>query len=246
MILAVVLLCDQSAGAQAVPQRFEVVSVRPNAGPNRMDQRFLPAPEGIRLVGWPVVSLIQYAYNIQPFRMIDLPRWTYQETFDLEGKADGPISEQQRQLMLQTVLREEFQLKARLEKREQTVYVMTVARPDGKLGPALKARPECLSKPCETSFNGGFGMVRATASTLEGLPWILSTQLSQVVQDESGLSGPFDFELSWRPENANATDTRPSLFTAVEEQLGIKLTPQRRPVDVLVIETIGRPPTDRP
>jgi uncharacterized protein (TIGR03435 family) len=190
------------------------------------------------------VSFITYAYDILPFRIIGPPRWIYEERFDVEGKAGAPISQEQRRLMLRTLLTERFQLKAHFEARNQTVYIMTVTRPDRTLGPALKARPGCLSMPCESggNFSPNTGTIDLNGINLEALGVLLSTILGQVVRDESGVLGIFDLELSWRPDNSkDPNDARPSLFTAVEEQLGIKLTPQRRPVDVLVIDSVSRP-----
>ena len=73
---------------------------------------------------------------------------------------------------------------------------------------------------------------------------MLTSLVQDLVRDESNISGVFDVELSWRPVNADANDPRPALFTAIEEQLGLRLHPTRRPVDVVVVESIRRPTPD--
>jgi len=247
MSLAGVPAAAQSAKAGADGQerpRFEVASVRANTGSDEIP--FSPSPpDGYTVVNVPLESIVRFAYNVQPFLVIGLPGWTHEASYDITAKAARPITNDERRLMVQSLLAERFDLKARFEKREQTVYVMTRLRPDGPLGPGLKPRPECVdaAKPCTSGGSGTRvgGFVRVRALTLDRLAGgMMSLMLDQVVYDESNTAGIFDVDLSWRPDDAPPDDARPSFFTAVEEQLGLKLTPQRRPVDVLVVESIAR------
>ena len=160
-----------------------------------------------------------------------MPAWANEESFDIIAKAARPITDAERRLMLRSLLIERFGLKTHVEKREQTVYVMTRARSDGAPGPGLKPRPECAKAdpPC---VSGGSaippaGRLSLSATTMDLLAsGLVSSVLESTVVNESTLDGRFDVELSWRPDNvsADANDRRPSFFTAVEEQLGMKLT----------------------
>jgi uncharacterized protein (TIGR03435 family) len=148
--------------------------------------------------------------------------------------------------MTRSLLVERFQLKAHVESRVQTVYAMTPARADRQTGPGLKPRPDCLTAKCEIggTANLARGAIRLLAVTLPRLAdGLLSGVLNQVVRDETDIPGAFDVELTWLPDTTRAGpgDNRPSFFTAVEEQLGMKLTPRRGPVEVLVIEGVSRP-----
>lgn len=229
---------------QAGDPRFDVVSVRPNTGRD-LSIPFGPTPpDGITLTNSPLESIIRYAYSVQPFRLVGVPGWTREERFDITAKASAPITDAERRLMMRALLVDRFRLKAHFESRDQTVYVMTRAQANGQIGPGLRLRPDCVEKPCESSgsSNRATGIARVRATTLDRLAeGALSLMLDQVVRNESGVAGTFDVELSWRPDTADPTDNRPSFFTAVEEQLGMRLSPQRRPVDVLVIDSIERP-----
>jgi uncharacterized protein (TIGR03435 family) len=238
------------AGSVAAQEsmRFEVASVRPNTGNDRSITFSPPPPDGLRLTNYPLDSLIFFAYGIQSFRVVGLPAWTREARYDIAARAGRPISDADRRLMMRSLLTERFQLKARFESREQTAYVLTRVRPDGPLGAGLTPRPDCHDgKACESggSGNRGAGTLKIRAITMARLAdGMLSLMLDQVVRDESKTDGVFDVELSWRPDTAPPDDPRPSFFTSVEEQLGMKLTPERRPVDVLVVESIERATSD--
>jgi uncharacterized protein (TIGR03435 family) len=240
---ALIVACSVAAAQE--PLRFEVASVRANTGSDLSIPFAPPPPDGVVFVNNPLESVVRFAYDIQPFRVIGLPAWTREARYDINARAARPITADERRLMVRALLAERFDLKARFETREQTVYVMTRLRPGDAFGPGLKPRPECIgaAKPCQSGGTGnrGGGFVKVGAITLNRLAaGMMSLMLDQVVRDETGTDGVFDVDLSWRPDNAPPDDVRPAFFTAVEEQLGLKLTPQRRPVEVLVIESIER------
>jgi uncharacterized protein (TIGR03435 family) len=158
--------------------------------------------------------------------------------------------------MLQTLLEERFQLKVHRETKELPVFVLTVARSGLKMQPTKEG--SCLSPrdvpsqpgstPCgprrvrsgspTTIAIGGRGM---TVPYIFG--GIIGNMLGGPVVDKTGLQGQFDFTLEWTPGgiNAPADATGPSIFTAVEEQLGLKLTSGKGPVEVIVIDHVERP-----
>ena len=223
--------------------RFEVASVRPNTSTDQPAADPHP-PNGLTYINFPLTEIVMRAYRVQGFQVEGMPGWARQARYDVAAKASGPISDDQRRLMLRSLLVDRFNLKARLEKREQTVYVMTRLRPGGALGPGLKPRPDCTAaKPCEADGTGarGGGYIRGQAFPMTQVQRMLSIIVGEVVYDETKIDGVFDVDVSWRPDKALPDNPLPSLFTAVEEQLGLKLTPQRRFVDIVTIESVERP-----
>lgn len=238
------LLIAALAAQQPAPA-FEVASIRRNT--TTVGIPFSPPPpDGINLINRPVESLVRSAYSVEFFRLVGLPAWANEERYDVNARAARPITEEERRLMLRALLIDRFGLKAHFEPREQTVYVMTRVRPDSASGPGMKPRPDCAKAdlPC-VSGGSAFadGRLSLKSARLDALAGLVSSLLESRVVNESNVDGWFDFEMSWRPDNvsADANDRRPSLFTAMEEQLGLKLTAGRRSVEVLVVDQIQRP-----
>ena len=242
MWCAVILACSVAAAAAQEPLRFEVASVRANTGSYLGIPFDAPPPDGYTAINTPLESIVRAAYGVQWFRVTGLPGWTREARYDITARAARPITADERRLMIRTLLAERFGLKARFETREQTIYVMTRARPDVPLGRGVKPRPDCPgAQRCDGSGGAAGGKLNVRATTMDRLAdGMFSSILGNVVRNESDIAGFFDVELSWRPEDAPADDARPAFFTAVEEQLGLKLTPQRRPVEILVVESIER------
>ena len=133
---AIVRLVAVPALAQDSAPRFEVASVKANVGSDRSIPFRPPPLDGITLTNNPLESIIRYAYSVQPFRLEGAPSWTQDERFDIAAKAAGPISDDQRRLMMRALLVERFRLKAHFETREKTIYVMTLARRTSSSGRA--------------------------------------------------------------------------------------------------------------
>jgi bla regulator protein blaR1 len=231
--------------AQDAEPHFEVVSVKENTSPDLSIRSEPQPPDGYRRTALPLSNHLAYAFDVpQLWRIVDLPDWARLTRYDITGKASAPVTEQQRRSMMRDVLISRFKLRTHTEQREQTVYVMSLARSDKRLGIGLKSRPDCADMPCASGGTGTPEGVKIQATTLsrfaEGL---LSNLLRQMVMDESGIAGVFDIEATWRPATGpgDAADNRPDMFTALRDQLGLKLEPQKRSVEVLVIDHIERP-----
>lgn len=254
LLLALVAAATVSAQAPTPSEptpTFEVASVRPNTGSGLISPFEPMPPDGISIINHRLDTIINYAYKTPSFRVTGMPQWAREERFDIRGKAPALVTDTLRRLMLRSLLIDRFGLRARIESREQTVYVMTRARPDDGLGPGLRVRPDCVPETqCQLDGGASPSAGRATlhAHTMDNLAATLSAIIAADVRNESGVDGVFDAELSWRPDVATPTndpkDARPSFFTAVEDQLGLKLQAERRPVDVLVIESLQRPTPD--
>lgn len=174
--------------------------------------------------------------------------------------------------MLRNMLAERFHLAAHFEKRERPVYLLQLARPGGALGKGLSpvesrcgaaladlnaGRPSAVRqrRGPDCSFGGPPGQLQGNAVTLEMLGRVLGAgTLDRRVVDRTGVTGSFDIDLRFRPDPGargggppgvgSVDPDAPSIFTAVEEQLGLKLVPDRAPIDVLVIERLERPTAD--
>jgi uncharacterized protein (TIGR03435 family) len=251
-IAAVSALTVAAAAQQSSPSpAFEVASVRPNTSADGIVNIPPTPPEGVVLHNRSVADVVRYAYQLPSFRVFGLPGWAEGERFDIVAKAARPITEDERQAMVRALLADRFRVKAHFEKRDQTVYVVTRANGDGSLGSGLQPRPDCATTPCQRSGSSSrvAGVIRLRGTTMAGLAeGPMSSILGQVVRDESGIEGVFDVQASWRPDAVDApvdpSDQRPSFFTAIQEQLGLRLEPRREAVEVLVIDSVERPTPD--
>ena len=141
--------------------------------------------------------------------------------------------------MMQALLAERFNLVVHHETREMGVYDLVLARPDGKLGAGLR-RADCAKSGCgNTNINNT--VLHADGRTVADFAQTLSAIVTRIVIDKTGLAGPFDIDLTWSRDQTTDT-TQPSIFTALQEQLGLKLEASHGPVDVLVIDR-AEPPT---
>jgi bla regulator protein blaR1 len=202
----------------------------------------------------PIEILITEAYNLpvgSGKRIIGGPEWLRQDIdqFEIQAKIDDTqfaamqkmTPAQQRQqisLMEQSLLADRFKLKVHFETRERPIYTLVIAKGGPRLTPAKEGEPTKLS-----FLNNG--ELTATAVTLDQLahsPFLGPATHGQPVIDQTGLKGAYDFNLTSSPEQSATTiETDPPMFTAIQQQLGLKLVPSKGPVDVIVIDHIEQP-----
>lgn len=259
--------------AQNAPvQRFEVASIRENTSVEPLVFRNEP---GGRLVATnnTLYNLIRNAWNLQPFQMIEgekVPAWLRRDRWDINARApEGPLAPGALMGMLQQLLIDRFKLTVRWETREMPIYALALARADKRLGPkiqlsngecdaARQAALEASGQPApppvsrgfcgsRTSVSNGVGTYSASGLALAEFIRTIAGQTGRVIVDRTGLTGTFDFDVSFTPGKPGApAGDNPglSLFAALEEQLGLKLEDTRGPVDVIVIEFFERPTED--
>jgi len=233
----------QTAQQTSGPPAFEVSSIRLHVG---------PAPgvginvSGSRLTATnnSVLSLITYAYSMKLYQVTGGPGWVSDyasSAWDIAAKAEGdsPLTQERAQQMMQTLLADRFKLTFHREMRETPVYALVVA---GKGGPTLKkSEPDAAS----TMYISGKWTERMTATkwTMEQLAANISNSGDRPVLDRTGLTGTYDFTLEWNPAygTPNPDPDAPSIFTALQEQLGLKLEPQKAPVEVFAIDHAEKP-----
>ena len=236
------LLFGQPAGTP----EFEVASVKPDPfnGQGMVGIGF--AGNRLNVQHQSLAAMIVFAYGVEDFHVSGGPAWVYSrdiygsDIYGVTAKADGDAAptEQQFGQMLQTLLAERFQLKIHREMKEQPAYELVVA----KNGPKLK--PAATDAKAFTNWNAGVlsSLYSAKKTTMATLAWMLKTQVERPVIDKTGLTGSYDFDLTYAPGNpppADATD--PSIFTAVQEQLGLKLESTKALFPVIVVDSAERP-----
>ena len=253
---------------------YEAASVKPNkSGVQGSSIRRFPGGR-LQATNMPLRALITFAYQLQPFQLVEDPGWIRNETFDIVAKMEGdppPVmpgsGPDPHMVAMRTLLAERFKLAVHRETRQMDIYELVLARPDGKLGPALKpTTQDCAAmlaaarggpppgpapgpnSPVVCGMRGLPGRLVAGAMPMAQLASNLSGQVQRIVVDRTGLSGGWDFEITFAPERPlnpppgvefpPADPNAPSLFTAMQEQLGLKLQSAKGPVDVLVVERV--------
>lgn len=258
MLSAIALSAQQreqdGAGATA---SFEVVSVKPNnSGAQGSGTQWQPSG-ALNATNVTLKSVIARAYEVREFQ-VDGPGWLESARFDIAARAREGTPEQSRPAMLRSLLTERFKLTAHFETREQQPVFALVLRSAGRLGPQLKKSQLVCSGPASSStgFCGLNTSVGATGGRVIGggitmdnvAAAIANYAVDQAVVNRTGLEGTFDFELQFT-RDTGGTSTQPppdapSIFTAVQEQLGLRLEPARGRVQFLVIDTVSHPTPD--
>ena len=250
-------------------QVFEVASVKPNKSGETTTRTRLEPGGRLNALNVTVRDLIRFAHVVQPFQIEGGPSWLDSERFDVMAKVEGDIPLVPPgqlgpvQLMMQSLLAERFKLKVHQETKEAPAYALVLARADKQLGKQITpSTVDCVavlkammaggrSGPptaagggplCRLS-TGGPGTVVARDVSIQQLAQLLSVQLQRQVVDRTGLTGVFSFDLSFATDQTNDPD-RPSLFTALQEQLGLKLGSQRAPLEMLIVDSVERPSPD--
>ncbi len=218
---------------------FEVASIHANNS-SETGQSFFDLNGAGRLTArnMDVWDLIRQAFGLRDSQMVGGPAWIKSDGFDIQAtaSANATLVERPRALqMLQMLLEDRFHLRWHQEMREMTVYALRVAPGGPKLAPAKEGQPGRMQ----------MGNLSAPRLTLESLCQILEHETRRLVVDQTGLKDSYAIELQWARDVAGGTpepDTsRPSLFTAAREQLGLRLESAKLPVKVFVIDEVQRP-----
>jgi uncharacterized protein (TIGR03435 family) len=250
LAIALAILAGQTAAPKPA---FEVATVKRNTSIEPAFSIGFQPGGRFRVVGMDVRTLITIAYRmgarLYPSQVVGGPAWMASDAYDIAAKAadevlTGPAAEitAKREAMLQSLLEDRFKLKVHRDRREVTGYALVLARKDGALGPQLRRSTiNCAVDitRCETrSLNGELTSTSMTAGALAS--FLASVPLKTVVVDRTGLTGMFALSLEWTPDGSD----KPTLFTAIQDQLGLKLEPEHTPIEVVVIDHIERPAAD--
>ena len=252
---AIVLLLAVQAVPTVTAQQpsFEVLSVRPVKGPQRSTGFQGDRPGRLTIKAATIPFMIVWAYSVREFQILGGPDWINEDRFDIEGIAGQPLTHRQMLPLLQQALTDRFHLEVHREEREMPVYALVVDRADGKLGPKLhKSAIECgtelpadhplRDRICSADFipRGGMSAMVGTSVPVGVLSARFTAELDRPVINRTNLTGSYDFDLAW---SANPSPDAPgaSLFTALKEQLGLRLDPTRAPFEVIVIDHVEHP-----
>ncbi len=244
---------------------YDVASIKP--GKPGEGSMLLFRLDGLTANRMTLKALIREAYGIENDQILGAPTWLNTQSYDIEAKVDGAdaaalerLSEDQRKLMFQSFLGERFQLKVHRETKELSILALVVAKNGPKLREAKPGDtyPEGIKGP-DGKPGGHAGMMmwgngRLTGQGISIASMVppLTQQLGRTVLDKTGLTGRYDVELRWTPDDTSTPATgpdsgtagespTPSIFTALQEQLGLKLESRKAPVEVLVIDHVEAP-----
>lgn len=229
--------------------RFEVTSVKPNrSGELALSNRF--APTSVSYGNTSLRVLITYAYEVTPDKVVGGPEWINRDRFDVTGTMPPGTSSATRRVMMQRLLEARFRLAVERQTRVMPVYRLEKVYSDGRLGPGLReSRLDCSLTVPDGQPPTCRAAVRATAIDARGYDWaVLGLGLllgaERPVVDHTGLKGRFDVSLEWTPVPADAGATGVSVFTALREQLGLRLEPAQEPIEVLAVLSAEQPSAD--
>ncbi len=241
--------------AAAAPQEtasFEVASIKPNVS-GAGNRTVRPSPGRFSIFNLTLKDLVMFAY----FQVFGGPGWITADQYDIEAKAEGNPDQNQMRLMLQALLQDRFKLALRHDTKELPIYELTVAKGGFKLQPqkpgdCIKYDPDNPPGPGHknSDFSGnlsnGSGSFDGTSASMADLATMFSYTVGRKVVDKTGIAGQFRVHLTFAPDEvaggaAAPADAGPSFFTALQEQIGLKLESAKGPVEVLVIDSVEKP-----
>lgn len=226
-LVALIFVC--TAAAQMANQ-FEAASIHPNISGRDGSVVDFGEDGRLRVENASLKFLIRSAYGVQADQIIGGPKWLDTDRYDITAKTIGRITEKQEQPLLKDLLTDRFRLRTHTEKRELTVYGLEIAKN------GLLVKPS-QSQSSEIHNNRGLGKIQISVVniSIHQFAGMLGKQLGRIVVDKTGLTGGYDFSLAWDPEGQS--ETLPSLFAALQEQMGLKLESQKAMMDVLVVDS---------
>jgi uncharacterized protein (TIGR03435 family) len=236
---------------------FEVSTIKPS-NPEDMSKDFNFEGRIFHATNYTVEDLLALGYGLHAKQIVGEPSWFATTLYDIDGIPDveGRPNQRQKYLMIQKLLADRFHLTFHLEKRQLAVYAITVARGGPRLAPSIATADD----PERFRWQGRLGDLKVTNMTVpEFAVWFQKNVTERPVVDRSGLTGRYDFALTWTPGESEFPQFRrtggfnpsptsadnpkapPNLYRAFQEQLGLKLTPTKGPVDIMVIDHAEKP-----
>lgn len=218
-----------------VPTSFEVVSIRP-VPPDSMGTISEPRGTEFRAQAMPLSVLVQMSFGINPNQMV-IPDWAQSVKFDIAAKTGSavPLTYEQMKPLMQKMMAERFGMTFHRETREVQGYDMVPAKNGLKLTPA---------KPGATKGgSGGPGAISMPSATMKSFAGMLTSRLERPVDDRTGAEGDYEVKLRFAPEG-DEDSALPSIFTALQEEMGIQLKSAKVPVEMVVIDHLGKAPTE--
>jgi uncharacterized protein (TIGR03435 family) len=232
-------------GAQAVPA-FDVATVKAtDPSFSRKVVRIRPGEDTLTISGMSLRDLLEFAYDLPASFVDGGPAWVSTDRFDISAKSERipPPSQEERREMLKALLKERFQLSFHYERKRMDVYTLTVVPAGHKMRPRTNGDGGAAYALRMTQANNYPGR----NASMDALAYFFRSVLGRQVVDQTNLSGSFDFDLAFAPTEpdfvpTNDSDSRlPNLFTAVQDQLGLKLLAEKVLSNVLTIDSAAKP-----
>jgi uncharacterized protein (TIGR03435 family) len=235
----------QTGAAAGADPTFEVATIR-TTNPVNDGHTHINYPEGggFSAGNITLAALMQWAFDMPQKQILDGPAWMGSDRFDIQAKSDAATDARLRSLasdeskamkrrMVQALLEDRFALKVHREVRTLAAYDLVVGKDGSKLQ---------VSTSSGKSIGMGRDHFNGEGLTMEIIAEELSLVAGKIVVDKTGLDGRYDLKLKWTPDDAVVMeDSPPSLFTAIEEQLGLKLKAAKEPVAVIAVDHVEQP-----
>lgn len=242
------------AQAAKLPSSFDVVSVRVNNSGLRTVM-INAEKNSFTATNVTLITMLDMAYGMKSDQISGAPGWVDSTHFDIQAKvldAEGvdldALTDKELQPILQTLLAERFQLKTHTETKTLPVYELVVAKGGAKLKLTPATAVDGKEMPREGMITVHRGDLSGSGMTMARLSSLLGDAVRRTVIDRTGMTGGYDIMLRWTPEgdassagDSGAADAPPPIFTAVQEQLGLKLQAGRGPVATLVVDHVEKP-----
>jgi len=257
-VVPVAMVQEKAQGSKAMVANadpgFEVATIKPSA-PDGPGKRFGWRGGHLITSKTNLNDLIAFAYGLHAKQIVDAPAWFGTDLYDIEGKPDteGLPSMKQLGMMVQKLLADRFKLTFHHDKRELSVYVISVASG----GPKMTKSTASSDDDQGFGFKGLGNLTVSNMTMADFASWMQSGVMDRPVVDQTGLTDRYDFQLKWTPDDSQFAQFRtagatapspsddpnapPSLYTALQEQLGLKMRPGKVPDDIIVIDHVERP-----
>lgn len=249
LFAAFAIFLPLAVGAQSATKAFEAATVKPTPPDSRepLDIRFSPGGR-LTVTNQPLRSIVTFAYGVQAWQISGAPGWLETDRYDISAKAEGDPGRDEMLAMFRSLIEDRFRMKLHRETKEGSIYELTV----GKGGPKFQKAAELKEGERANVYTYRTGAPTAPAislsragrsATMAMLASILQGALKRPVIDKTNLDGVFDFRVEYAADDSHL-DEFPSLFTALQDQLGLKLESTKGPVETLVIDHVERAPAD--
>ena len=253
-------LAATGISAQSPPTRpafdaFEVATIKPTSPDSRGRYIRMQSINRFNARGFTLQALVAAAYSLTPRAISGGPAWTDSDLFDILASTPGDVQPNldEQMAMLRRLLTDRFQLAFHREPKQLPVFALTVAKGGPKLKPST-APPSQLPYLINTVYpeeKGGVHILlpARNATMMQFVAMLQRGVLDRAVVDQTGLSGRYDFDLEWTPDEnqfggnlpRSVESTKPSLFAAMQEQLGLRLEATKGLIEALVIDRVERP-----
>jgi uncharacterized protein (TIGR03435 family) len=265
LLLLVPFLAVYAAHAQRVDLQFDAVTVKPSHATNEHEGMYLRQPDGLKWADVTLSGMVANAYGVSRIVKGQIeggPDWMGSRAFDINAKVDADTAarwskmtqsevDDERRSMTRSLLADRFHLRLHRETREMPVLVLRVAKSGSKLQPPHPEHDLQAGIPPNRINFFGHGNMEGHSALMSNLARSLASEpeiAARAVVDKTGLTGGYDFTLRWTSDDpgsvaapADSNTQWPSLFTALEEQLGLKLTQEKQPIDIIVVDSLEMP-----